>query len=201
MNLENFMKDAMGRLVPIDLVKPVDKLRDELVKKIVVDALGMRESLKQFRESKFDEINAFVELSASEHDVKWGGRKGNLSLTSYDGCCKVEVQISARITFSEKLQIAKELIDEYLRDLVEGSGEEVKLIVYDAFQVDSEGRISTSRILSLRRIQINDRRWLKAMDAIADAIVPQGSKEYIRIYQRPDAQSKWQPISLSLAAV
>lgn len=30
---EGYMKDAAGRLVPIDIVKPTEKLEDQLVKK------------------------------------------------------------------------------------------------------------------------------------------------------------------------
>ncbi len=39
MTTDQYMTDAHGRLVPVELVKPIDKLRDELVKDLVHDAL------------------------------------------------------------------------------------------------------------------------------------------------------------------
>ena len=49
---------------------------------------------------------------------------------------------------------------------------------------DKTGKINTKRVLSLRRLDIKDERWLRAMDAIGDSIQVAGSKSYIRIYKQ-----------------
>lgn len=200
-NLDDFLTDSQGRLVPKGLVADVDKLRDEVVREVVGSAAHVRDKLNAFRDQAMDKIDAFVSLSAEEHGVKLGGRKGNLQLRSYDGCLMVEIAVSPKVTFSEKLRVAKELIDEYITEATEGSPDGLKAIVYDAFDVDNEGRLNTRRILSLRRIKINDDRWLRAMEAISEAITVKGSKEYLRIYTRPNPRAKFQMMPLSLAAV
>ena len=70
----------------------------------------------------------------------------------------------------------------------------------DAFQVDKEGKISTGRVLGLRRHDIKDEKWLQAMDAIAESINVVDSKSYVRFYER-DKDGKYQAISLDFANV
>ncbi|STY90300.1 DUF3164 family protein [Moraxella bovis] len=58
----------------------------------------------------------------------------------------------------------------------------------------------TRRVLSLRSLDINDEKWLQAMDAISDAIQVVSSKEYIRVYER-DNDGKYQQITLDFASL
>ncbi|WP_219079388.1 DUF3164 family protein [Vibrio parahaemolyticus] len=75
------------------------------------------------------------------------------------------------ITFGPELQIAKQLIDEYLRGLTEGANDELKVFVNDVFEVDKQGKAEQKRrILDLRQYNIDHPLWLEAMAAIADSI-------------------------------
>jgi hypothetical protein len=73
-------------------------------------------------------------------------------------------------------------------------------IVNAAFATDKEGNISASRVLGLRRLDIQDATWKKAMDAIADSLQIVGSKSYIRVYERTE-NGEYRPISLDVASV
>lgn len=66
--------------------------------------------------------------------------------------------------------------------------------------MDKEGNLSTARILGLRRVDIQDDRWQRAMQAISDSVQVVGSKDYVRFYER-DSLGKYQPISLDMAVV
>lgn len=198
---KDYMEDAQGRLVPMDRVKEIDKTRDGLVRDLVQKALALQASMIAFKENAMSEIQSFVELSAMEWDVKIGGQKGNITLYSFDGNFKAQVRISENMVFDEQLQIAKKMIDQCLTKWTRQSGSEIKALINDAFQVDQEGRINTKRILSLRRLDIQDDLWRKAMDAIAASLQVVGSKEYFRLYQRDNSQGKWNPISLDMAAL
>ena len=198
---KDYMQDAQGRLVPLDRVKEIDKTRDSLVRDLVQKALALQASMILFKENAMSEIRSFVELSAMEWDVKIGGQKGNITLFSFDGNYKAQVRISENMVFDEQLQIAKKMIDQCLTKWTRQSGSEIKALINDAFQVDQEGRINTKRILSLRRLDIKDDLWLKAMDAIAASLQVVGSKEYFRLYKRDNGQDKWNPISLDIAAL
>lgn len=200
-NREDYMEDAHGRLVPLDMVKEIDKTRDILVRDLVKKALDVREAIIKFKNEAMSEIRAFVDLSAMEWDVKLGGKKGNITLYSFDGRYKAQVRISENLVFDEQLQIAKTMIDQCLVEWTQGVGSEIKTLINDAFQVDKEGRINTQRILSLRRLDITHELWKKAMDAITASLQVIGSKEYFRLYQREKGREAWEPISLDMATL
>lgn len=198
---DGYMQDAQGRLVPKGSIKDVDKARDQLVHEIVGKALTLREAMQGFRDDVMGDVAAFVQLSAEQYGAKVGGSKGNLTLTSYDGRFKVQRQVSETLIFDERLQAAKELIDECITEWTEGSRDEIRALINDAFQVDQSGRINTGRVLSLRRLKITDERWQRAMQAVSDSLQVAGSKSYLRIYQRRPGDGKYEPISLDLAAL
>lgn len=197
----DYMEDAKGRLVPVDMVKEIDKTRDILVRTLVKNALEVRASIIKFKQESMFEIRAFVDLSAMEWDVTLGGKKGNITLYSFDGRYKVQVRIAENMVFDEQLQVAKAMIDQCLTQWTKGSSSEVKVLINDAFQVDKEGRINTQRILSLRRLDITHELWKKAMDAITASLQVIGSKEYFRLYQREKGRETWEPVSLDMASL
>jgi len=197
---EGYREDAKGALIPLTMIKPIDLARDELVLELVLKAKAQSTALRELKHRVFADINAFVDLSAEKYDVQLGGKKGNLTLYTFDGKYKVQVAISERMVFDERLQAAKSLIDECITAWSQGSRDEIKVLVQAAFQTDQEGRINTGRVLSLRRMHIRDEKWQKAMDAIGESLQVVGSKEYVRFYERV-AEDKYEPISLDLAAV
>ncbi|ECR8362565.1 DUF3164 family protein [Salmonella enterica] len=198
---EGYWIDARGVMTPADMVKQPDKDRDALVGEIIERALPLHKSLSEFKLSVFADTQAFRELSGEMYGAKVGGEKGNMTLYSWDGVYKVQVAIAERLAFDERLQAAKSLIDECLKEWTEDSRPEVISLIDEAFQVDKEGEVSTSRILRLRRLDIQDERWLNAMRAINDAILVVGSKKYVRLYRRVGDNNQYEPISLDLAAV
>ena len=187
--------------VPKGSIRDVDLARDQLVREIAGKAMALREAMKGFRDDVMGDVAAFVSLSAEQYGAKVGGNKGNLTLTSYDGRFKVQRQVSETLVFDERLQAAKELIDECITEWTEGSRDEIRALINDAFQVDSTGRINTGRVLSLRRLKINDDRWQRAMQAMSDSLQVAGSKAYLRIYVRRDGDGKYEAVSLDLAAL
>lgn len=195
-----YWTDGKGALVPDELVKAIDKERDELVYGFVGKAMALQAQMQAFKKQVFDDVAAFVALSSEKYNVQMGGRKGNLTLFSFDGVYKLQVAVADHIRFDERIHAGKALIDECLHEWAENARPELRSLIDNAFQVDKEGNLSTARILSLRRVEIQDERWTKAMQAIADSIQVVGSKDYIRFYQR-DQNGKYQPISLDMAGV
>lgn len=198
---DGYRIDAKGRLIPEDSIKPIDKARDELVQELVTTAIELNRALAQFKAAAFGDIESFVQLSAEEYGVNVGGKKGNVSLLSFDGRYKIQRAIQDHIVFDERLEAAKGLIDECLKDWTDGARSEIKVIVQDAFRTDKQGNLRTGAVLALRRHDFDDPRWLRAMDAISDAVQVTGSKSYIRIYERIGDSDQYRPISLDIAGV
>ncbi|WP_439957534.1 DUF3164 family protein, partial [Providencia vermicola] len=119
--MDNYWRDAKGVLTPVNLIKPVDIQRDALVGELVVQAAQISELLRQFKIAAFGDIEAFISLSAEQYGVNVGGKKGNVTLYSFDGRYKIQRAIQDRIAFDERLQGAKTLIDECLKDWVQGA--------------------------------------------------------------------------------
>lgn len=197
---DGFRLNAAGHLIPEGQVKQIDKLRDQLVHELMDGARAANAVLSSFRAQAFADIAAFVELSAAEYRVKMGGKKGNVSLLSFDGRYKIQRALAESITFDERLQAAKELIDACLRDWSRDAQPELVTLINDAFRVDQAGNIRTGSVLALRRHDIADERWQMAMKAIGDSVQVTGSKSYVRFYER-NAEGGYDAISLDIAGV
>ncbi len=196
-----YLRDAKGALVPLSAVKATDLLIDELVRKATGSAASIRDVLARFKRDAFTEVGEFQALLAQEYDAAIGGKKGNITLTTYDGCRKVQVQVSDILEFGPELQAAKTLIDECLGEWAAGSGAELRALVNRVFSVDKEGQINRAELFMLLRVEIADERWQRAMNAIRESIRVIGSRSYVRFYERDAADAAWRAIPLDIAAV
>ncbi|TDT88074.1 uncharacterized protein DUF3164 [Azorhizobium sp. AG788] len=195
-----YMTDPQGHLVPVDLVKPQDALEDQTVRKIIRYADDLSARIARFRGHTFDDVASFVSILAERYGATRGGAKGNTTLTSFDGCLKVVVQVQDVLTFGPELQVAKAIVDECVAAWSDGAPAEVRALVQHAFQTDREGRINRAALFSLRRLKIERAPWPRAMAALDDAIRVVGSREYVRFYRRANARAKWEPITIDLAS-
>lgn len=198
--MSGYMQDSQGRLVPVDKVKDIDKLRDQTVREIVDKAKKMQETLAKFKSEIRDDLFSYLSLSYEKYGKKFGGKKGNVTVCSYDGNLRLHLAVNETVYFDERLQVAKGLIDDCITRWAQGSSSEIMALIHDAFQVDRQGAVNTARILGLRRLEIDDPQWKEAMEAISDSIQVSGSKEYLRFYTR-DETGKYLPIALDFAVL
>lgn len=195
-----FVYDPKGVLVPIDAIRPADRLMDETVRKILGYARPLADQIARFKAHTFDDVDAFVALLQQEYGARIGGQKGNITLTTFDGLFKVQVQVSDSIVFGPELQVAKGLVDECLNDWTADSNANLQAIVQRAFNVDKEGKVNPTELFSLLRLDIQDDRWQRAMTAIRDSIRVTGSKRYVRFYRRANSQAAWEGVAIDVAA-
>lgn len=200
-NGERYMADAQGRLTPVELIKPQDQLMDDMVRKIVAYGQDLSDQVRRFKEHCFEDVAGFIAILDQEYNQTRGGKKGNMTFTSYDGCLKVTVQVADNIEFGPELQIAKELLDECLTEWSADARPELRAIVTRAFNTDKPGQVNRAEIFMLLRLDIEDARWQRAMQAIRDAMRIVGSKSYVRCYRRDTAEAEWQAITIDMARV
>ncbi|RSZ35104.1 MULTISPECIES: DUF3164 family protein [unclassified Variovorax] len=196
-----YWEDANGALIPTSKIKEIDKDRHRVVTQLVEQAKVESSRLVAFKVAAMQAVNDFVERSLAAYEVKHGGKKGNVTLVTFDGRYKIVRQMQESITFDERLQAAKALIDECIQSWSKSSNVNLKVLVNDAFQVDQQGKISTGRVLGLRRHDIDDEKWQLAMKAIGDSMQVASTKPYIRFYERDPHSGDYFPISLDVAAV
>ncbi|UVK45349.1 DUF3164 family protein [Mesorhizobium sp. AR07] len=194
-----YMPDAKGNLVPVEAIKAADKLEDETVRKIIGHAVELSAQVARFKEHTFDDLSAFEALLAQDYGASKGGAKGNKTFMTFDGLKKVSVQVADLIDFGSQLQIAKGLIDECLTEWSADSRTEIRSIISRAFNVEKQGQINRTEIFMLLRLDIEDQRWQRAMEAIRDAMRVIGSKTYVRCYERDRQDAEWRAVTIDLA--
>lgn len=198
-NGKHYMADPKGALVPVEMVKTTDLLMDEQVRKIIGFAQSLHDQIARFKEHTLGDVSGLLAVFDQEHGVALGGVKGNVTLTSFDGTLKVQLAIADQITFGPELQSAKKLVDECLNEWSSDSRPELRAIVQRAFNTEKEGLVNRADLFGLLRLDIDDPRWQRAMKAIRDSIRVEGTKEYVRFYERADARQAWKAITIDLA--
>jgi hypothetical protein len=201
LNGERFMRDAKGRLTPVDLVRPADMLEDQMVRKMLVYADALNQQIARFKGHAFDDVATFLDLLAERYGFKpKDGGKGNMTFVTYDGCMKVQVAVADTLAFGPELHVARGLIDQCIAEWAEGSRAEIRVLVEHAFEPNTEGQVSREAVFSLRKIDIDDPRWKSAIQAINDSIRVQGSKTYLRFYRRAKPTDRWENVTIDLAS-
>lgn len=197
------LEDERGAFVPLTQISPAELLEDELVRKLLDFAKPLSAELARFKAYSFADVEAFLGLLAQEYGVtRQRGKKGNLSLYSYDRRLKVEIKSSERIAFGPQLQMAKAKVDQCLLNWGASADPRLQTVVQSAFEVDQEGRVSPARVMLLRKAHItDDPEWAEAMRAIDDAIRVVGTSFYMLFRERVGDTDSLARISLDFADV
>lgn len=196
-----YLQDNKGRLVRENLIKDHQRMEDDMVRKIMGYAVDLSDQIARFQAKTFSDMAAFMDLLEEKYGMTKGGKKGNVTFSSFDGCMRVQINIQDHLEFGPELQIAKGLIDECIADWSSEMSDKIAALVNHAFNVDKAGQVNREALFSLRRLEIDDPKWRKAVEAINDSIRTVGSKAYIRFHRRADVQDKWQTVTIDLAKV
>jgi hypothetical protein len=194
-----FRPDAKGTLHAIDSIKAEHQLEDDVARDIAERAHALSLQLAEFRAWAMGEGDAFVDTLREKYGAKRGGSKGGFQIVSFDGSVRVLFTVQDRIEFGAELQVAKDLIDQCIREWSTGANANLVTIVQDAFKVDKKGQVSADRILGLRRHDIDDDTWRRAMEAISDSVRRDTSKRYIRVQVR-NADGEYDTLPLDVAS-
>lgn len=198
---KGFHQNAVGHLVPDDLIDEHDLLRDELVNELMAQCEVTSQQLGVIKRSMADSVAAFVSLVGDKYGVKIGGEKGNVTLTSFDGLRKIQRARAGRVGVGESILAAEAIIGDLLNEWTEGAPGELRTIIDRAFRRNQEGQLSVPRLIDLTKVDIKDKRWAQAVKAIQDALYEQDTITYFRAYRRDSTDAPWQAVPLDLAAV
>lgn len=195
-----YWENALGNLVPEEMVKPYEQLKNEVVESVSKKVVQMRKNMEDLKKDAMEEIDSFMELAAQEYNVNLGGKKGNVTLTSFDGQIKIVIANSTNQEFNEKINLAKSLIDEYLTELTKDSAVELKTIISSAFKI-RQGKLDVRRILELRSYDIKNDKWKKAMELINESLEITSSNRCFRLYIRDSKGIGYDRLNMDFATV
>lgn len=198
-NGKTYMSDAKGALVPIEVIKPQHLLEDEIVREQFGWFLALVDQISRFRGHLFSDLGEFDALLAEKYGVERGGPKGNRTYSTVDDCYRISIRVRDALDFGAELQQSKSLIDDCLRDWSEDAAAPLRLIVAGAFNVDKEGKINKAELFKLLRHDISDPKWVKAMEALKDAIRVTGSRTSPEFRMRAEVGGELVSVSFGLA--
>ena len=196
-----YRRNERGDLVRLANIQPRDVEMDKIVDRIHGFGHDLSQQISRFREYTLNDIMSYVERVVSEYGGKIGGAKGNVQLTSFDGCKRVQLAQAQVIEAGPEIAAVNAIIDECIADWSKYSNLNLRALVDAALKPNAAGQISVSALLKLRRVEIDDPRWRKVQEAISDALRPTGRAEYIRLYKRETPEQPWHQVPLNLAHV
>jgi hypothetical protein len=192
-----------GAKIHIDLIREDEKLKDSLVEELVKKALEVQECMREFKKEAIGDIDSYYELLLEKYklDAKERSKKGNLTLENFSGTRKITISVNEKIDFDEKLNIAKEKLDVFIKEVTEGVPDSVKQLIDGAFEVDKKGKVNAKKILEMKKLNVEHPLWREAMDIIDEAVQVVGSKSYIRFYYRESSNKPYKNIPLDMANI
>ncbi|PMY62108.1 MULTISPECIES: DUF3164 family protein [Pseudomonas] len=196
-----FVRNAIGHLVPVDQVREQDKLRDQVAGELAEAAKQLNLALKNFKKKSLGDIADLISIAGERYGVQMGGKKGNVTIATYDGKYKVVRSHADRLTFTEEMEVAKVMVYDCIKTWSKGADNHLLAIVDRTFSPNRNGQIKTSDVLDLLRLEIDDDTWKAAMKAVKDSILVSGSAVYIRVYERVNGTDEYRAIPLDLAVV
>ena len=191
-----------GDLIREANISPKELDMDAVVDKIHDFGRALSAQMYRFREYTMQDIAEYLQrVSADYGAAKPGGKKGNVSLTSFDGTRKVQLAIAETVEVGPEIVAAQTIIEECIDDWSKHSSIKLRALIDAAFRTDSAGNLSVAQLLTLRRVHIDDPRWGRVQAAITDALRPVGKAEYVRLHERETPYDRWQQVPLHLATV
>ena len=193
----NTMRDSNGNDIPVKYVGKYDKARDKAVRRILARFLKTRQILEQTVAESIAELN---QLADTKEKL---GTKGNFSARSFDGLIQCSIRQQYNIFLDERVVKALELMLGYVEGVIGKVGGNdaaaLRLIVAEAFKANAQGFLSTGKVMSLLRMEIENADWREAKKILQEAIKPQKGKRYLVCEQRRTTQNDFAAIRLDIA--
>ena len=191
------MRDSNGNDIPLKYVSKYDKAKDKAVRKVLARFLRARELLEGVVAETIAELDALAKTKESV------GEKGNFSARSFDGLIQVSIRQQYNIFLDERVVKARELMLGYVEKVLAKVGgndaQALRLIVAEAFKANAQGFLSTGKIMSLLRMEIDNADWREAKRILQDSIKPQKGKRYLVCERRASTQAEFRPVRLDIA--
>ena len=181
-----FWVSGKGEAVHPDNVRVVDKIKDEMIENIINAAINISDQISAFKKKSNSQVEDYFAILLQDYniDAKSKSIKGNITLENFSSTLKVELSVSDKLQFDERIQVAKSLVDEFLIDETKGATPTIQTLIMKAFEVDKKGNIDANKIFALKQYDIQDERWNKAMSIIDESKKVAFTRSYIRFYGR-----------------
>ena len=191
------MRDSNGNDIPLKYVSRYDKAKDRTVRRILARFLKARAMLEAVVSETVAELDALAQTKEKL------GVKGNYSARSFDALIQVSIRQQYNIFLDERVVRARDLMIGYVESVLAKVGGNdaaaLRLIVAEAFKANAQGFLSTGKVMSLFRMEIENADWREAKRILQAAIKPQKGKRYLVCERRSSTQGDFEAVRLDIA--
>ncbi len=173
-----------GENVPADYVSPYDKKKEQVAARLIKNAEKLSKKLIEFKQKSMSEADALIDQMYRDHFMERNpDSKGNITVFNFDKSLKFEIKVQDIIEFDDRIQLAQQSINEFLKEKTEGADQDLSTLVNSAFTT-TKGRLDKNRVLGLFQLKIKHPLWDKAMELIKESITTNNTRRYISFYRR-----------------
>jgi hypothetical protein len=197
---EGYRKDHKGNLVPEANIREIVKQEDELVNSLIEEAKSIAGIITDFKTRALAAIDDHQAESARQLKAKVNAdqeKQRSKTLWSFDHGRKVKSTSYEFKEFDGRLSVAKGLFDKVINRMSETADPVLVAIVEDLLDVNS-GTINGNKMLALKKYEVPDPDWKKAMEAASQALTIVNSKRYVLFYEYDENGAETR-ISLNIA--
>jgi len=200
----NYFLDKNGRLIPESAIDEVDRRRHNTVIRNVKKMYKLHKELEKLKAYVLDSVEKFEEFSRKKHKVI-GGKKGYLTLHDYSKQYKIEIDVKPYIALNESFSHAVEKIENCIQRWNQDAHESpytqyIQEILKEALNLEA-GNVSHARLLSLRKLKIDDPEWKEAMNLLDKGREVVDSKRSARLYKKNEKTGEMEHLSLNFSNV
>lgn len=185
---DGFIFDEHGNMIRVDKIKDHDMLRDQLVRDMARDSAVLSDEIQAVKNKFATRFENHIDRMAELYQVKLGGKKGNVSLSTIDKKLKIERSKQDRLTTNSHMVVATQLVDQCLQGWSKGSNRNLQAFVRKYFRTDAKGNYNIADLQRVRKLKLEtpDELWTKAMDALDNALEHDFTATYFRAFYRED---------------
>ncbi|GBR09432.1 DUF3164 family protein [Gluconobacter frateurii] len=185
-----------------DRLKPRELLASDLAEEMIALAVAEQERIRAWKEQRYADIDALLDLILQDYGLRLGGSRGGNTFENHDHTRKVTITVADQKSVNQAIVAAQALLNQILDDMMGTVSADLRKVVNSAFsRHPTSGRISTERILALKRQDFDHPLWPDARKALSDAVEVIGSRTYLRFYMRETSKEGWKNVDLNFSSL
>lgn len=186
MKKERTYTDAMGREVPASYVPKFAKAKDAAARKILAAWKKEEARLKALWKETVAAVEKIHAEARKEEKLEPAAvaDKGYFSFRTFDGKVVVRLDRAREVSYNEKIDLAKELIDEAVEEIAGDTAGDLRTIVESAFKPRGKNRtLDRQRLGDICKMNVRNAKWQKAVELIKAAAEESGRMDYVRVLE------------------
>lgn len=197
--------DPMGQSVPKSYISPKDKYAERKAVAFANKAENLSKQLKALKDAMREATHEIWQQTMKARGVEVdpeNAKEVGFTWYNVDHTIKVEGSIQHKATYNEaEVQAAKIHFDDFIDDNLSTKDTFVRKLIQDAFATKRK-QYDLKKLMSLLRYkdQVKDERFKQAIECLEQAIVPDTSTAYYRLYLRNDDNS-YSLVNLNFSAL